>query len=201
MDIKQTIRGHEYTVCCPDSWYIAKQIITEHHDEYTLEYEKLGTNAKINFTQNRKMVDFYDKEHITWIKSNTPPRSLGVLYWTNDELNKVILKLKKEEADYAGNEKEGCFYIFHDIFKYLRDYDLIEIKTSERNLKGQEIPMVYITSKEWINKSGYVLNENEYGLQCVINKSLFKKIPDTKKIGVKPKKAGVAWMKKNKRKS
>ena len=186
MDIKQIVDGKEYIVCCPDSWYIAKQIISEHHEEYDITYQKIGTGAKITLHQKKRMVDFYDKEHVTYLRSNSPPKLLGNLYWVGDALNKVSFSINEEETVCSRKESPDCFFISHDIFKHLREYDIVEIKANHfHSESGKDIPMIFRANKKWIMERGYKVQNTDFGVCCVINKSVFYKSPNLKKIQIK----------------
>jgi len=182
MDIKQIINGQEYTVCCPDSWYLAKQIASEYHEEYELTYEKTGTAAKINLIQKRKMVNFYDREHITYIKSNAPPKILGYLYWIGDSLNKVSYSINENETVCFKKESPDCFLISYDIFKHLREYDVVEIKATDFHPEsGKDIPMIFRANKKWIIEHGYKIIDTNFEAYCCIKKSIFYKSPNLAK--------------------
>ena len=199
MDIKQIINGKEHVVCCPDSWYIAKQISLEHHEDYDIIYERTGTAAKLKLVSKKRVVDFYDKEHITYLKGNSPPEILGDLYWIGDELNKVSYSIKENETVCSDNQNTDCFFIFHEIFKHLRDFDIIEIRANYIDPETQKLtPMIYRSNKKWIIDHGYHLKEINSRTYCYVKKSVFYRCLDAAKInsqkGTKNK-----WMKRNKK--
>lgn len=199
MDIKQIVGGKEYIVCCPDSWYIAKQVVSEHHEDYDLTYEKTGTAAKISLFQKKKMIDFYDKEHITYLRSNTPPKILGNLYWIGDALNKVSFSINEDETVCSRKESPDCFFISHDVFKHLREHDIVEIKANHfHSESGKDIPMIFRANKKWIMERGYNVQNTDFGVCCVINKSIFYKSPNLAK-STNQKRANKKWMRKNKK--
>ena len=199
MDIKQIINGKEYTVCCPDSWYLAKQIASEYHGEYELTYEKTGTAAKISLIQKKKIVDFYDKEHITHIKSNAPPNILGNLYWIGDSLNRVSYSIDENETVCRKKENPDCFLVSYDIFKHLREYDIVEIKATDFHPKiGKDIPMIFRSNKKWIIEHGYTILNTDFGVYCCIQKSVFYRTPNLVK-NTKQKRGNKKWTRKNKK--
>ena len=87
---------------------------------------------------------------------------------------------------------DECFGVQYDIFRYLRDSDLIEIHTIKQQDKHKE-KLVYIISKLKAVRSGRFLHFKGYGIQFFIPKLAFKcfskgKVKEKKRKSTKEKK-------------
>ena len=70
-----------------------------------------------------------------------------------------------------------CFGVQYEIFKYLRDNDIIQIHTVERKVRKKQ-RYVYTITKFKAVKSGRFLHFIGYGTQFFIPKSEFKCVED-----------------------
>jgi len=183
MDIKQVIHGHEYTVCYPDSWYIADKTCKEHHDDYELTCKKEGTVAVIYMSEKVKKASWFDKDdvHITTSKTQ---KCLGWLLW---DINTDTVVLRKTQVDSELHEfhKGDCLAISYDIFKNLRDHDIIQIHGDYTDKDGKVTPMIFRIKKYKAAKLGDFKNFTGYGLQYFIPKDAFWKVEDTTKLRTK----------------
>ena len=136
---------------------------------YSAEYG--FSSAKLFVEALRKAGSLFEREF--WSEK----RFLGELFF-DAENNQIILKKTIESVDkyeFCKEEKQirECFSVQYDIFRYLRDTDLIEIHIIERKIRHKE-KFVYIISKLKAVKSGYLLNINGFGSQFFIPKPDFK---------------------------
>lgn len=103
-------------------------------------------------------------------------------------LRKTMVEIDKHEFHKDDKRKmDECFGVQYDIFRYLRDTDLIEIHAIERKARHKE-KFVYIISKLKAVRTGRFLHFKDYGIQFFIPKSEFKCYPKGK---VKEKKKRV----------
>jgi len=103
---------------------------------------------------------------------------IGVLLYDIDT-NRIILRktnVNTEIHEFHKDEKrqmDECFGISYEIFKYLRDSDLIQIHTIERKVRHQQ-RYVYTISKLKAVRNGRFLHFKGYGIQFFIPKADFK---------------------------
>lgn len=119
---------------------------------------------------------------------------IGVLLWDIDK-NRIILRktnVNTEIHEFHKDEKrkmDECFGIQYEIFKYLRDSDLIQIHTVERKVRHKQ-RYIYTISKLKAVRNGRFLHFKGYGIQFFIPKADFKcvesgVVKETKKKQVK----------------
>lgn len=107
-----------------------------------------------------------------------PKQCIGVLLYDIDT-NRIILRktnVNTEIHEFHKDEKrqmDECFGISYEIFKYLRDSDLIQIHTIERKVRHQQ-RFVYTISKLKAVRNGRFLHFRGYGIQFFIPKADFK---------------------------
>lgn len=107
-----------------------------------------------------------------------PKQCIGVLYYDLDK-NRIILRktnVKPEIHEFHKDEKRQMnerFGVSYEIFKYLRDSDLIQIHTIERKVRHQQ-RYTYTISKLKAVKNGRFLHFKGYGIQFFIPKADFK---------------------------
>lgn len=103
---------------------------------------------------------------------------IGVLLWDIDK-NRIILRktnVNTEIHEFHKDEKrkmDECFGIQYEIFKYLRDSDLIQIHTVERKVRHKQ-RYIYTISKLKAVRNGRFLHFKGYGIQFFIPKADFK---------------------------
>ena len=105
-------------------------------------------------------------------------KCIGVLYFDIETYQITLQKtaVKTEIHEFHADEKRGmddCFGVQYEIFKHLRDGDLIRIIATERKVRHKEV-FVYTITKMKALKSGRFLHFNGYGTQFFIPKSEFK---------------------------
>lgn len=116
----------------------------------------------------------------SWFSSPkyAPKQCIGVLLYDIDT-NRIILRktnVNTEIHEFHKDEKrqmDECFGISYEIFKYLRDSDLIQIHTIERKVRHQQ-RYVYTISKLKAVRNGRFLHFKGYGIQFFIPKADFK---------------------------
>lgn len=185
MNIKQTINGHEYDVCYPDSWYIADRICKEHHDGYTITNEREGWVAKVFMQKMEKVQSWFDKEdsHVTLGKVK---KCLGWLIW-DPETDVVTLRKTQVDSELHEFHTGDCLAISYDVFKNLRDQDIIQIHGDYTDKDGKVTPMIFRIKKYKAAREGDFKHFGEHGLQYFIPKDAFWK--DIDKTKMKTKKA------------
>lgn len=182
MDIKQTINGVEYDVCYPDSWYIADLVCKQRSEGYELRTKKEGFVAQIFLHPKKQLKCFYDPEHKTDVLDpKAPPKCLGWLIW-NMETNNVTLRKTAVDSEMHEYHKEDCLAVSYDIFKNLRDMDVIQIHTDFTDKDGVVTPMIYRIKKYKAAKLGDFKQFSGHGLQYFIPKDAFWKEIDKTKL-------------------
>lgn len=107
-----------------------------------------------------------------------PKQCIGVLMYDPDT-NRIILRktnVNTEIHEFHKDEKrkmDECFGISYEIFKYLRDNDLIQIHTIERKIRHQQRYTYTITKLKAV-RNGRFLHFKGYGIQFFIPKADFK---------------------------
>ena len=107
-----------------------------------------------------------------------PKQCIGVLIYDIDK-NRIILRKTNVNTDiheFHKDEKRQmneCFGVSYEIFKYLRDNDLIQIHTIERKVRHQQ-RYTYTISKLKAVRNGRFLHFKGYGIQFFIPKADFK---------------------------
>lgn len=105
-------------------------------------------------------------------------KCLGVLLY-DIEKNQIILRktnVDTEIHEFHADEKramDDCFGVQYEIFKYLRDSDLIHIHAIERKVRHKE-KFLYVISKLKAVRNGRFLHFKGYGTQFFIPKADFK---------------------------
>lgn len=183
MNIKQVIGGKEYDVCYPDSWYIASLVCKEHHDGYVLKCENSGFVSKI-FMHSKKTVPCrYDKEDEHCVIDKNA-KCLGWLIWY-PETDTVVLRKTQVDTEKHEFHTGEALAISYDIFKNLRDHDIIQIYANTKDKDGNTVPMIYKIKKYKAAKVGDFKHFGEHGLQYFIPVDAFHKEVDIR--ATKPK--------------
>lgn len=105
-------------------------------------------------------------------------KCVGVLLF-DVEKNQITLRktnVNTEIHEFHADEKRemnDCFGVQYEIFKYLRDSDLIHIHTVERKVRHKE-KFVYVISKLKAVRNGRFLHFKGWGKQFFIPKADFK---------------------------
>lgn len=177
-------------------WYspaqqLANYIVKQQYDEFRYSVEYGFSSAKIFIENLKRPASLFTRE--LW----SDKKCLGLLLF---DVNKNRITLKKtmdeiEKHEFHKDEKrqmDECFGVQYDIFRYLRDSDLIEIHTIKQQDKHKE-KLVYIISKLKAVRSGRFLHFKGYGIQFFIPKSAFKcfskgKVKEKKRKSTKEKK-------------
>lgn len=155
MDIVKIVNGRKIEFCLPASQYVAGLIEKDIHEEYDLEVVLMGTGARIKKHSKKKYVDYHDKEHISYIRTQRPPIELGGLYWEASKDLAVFYKSNSEEEN-TRLKKEGVLQIPYDIFRHLRDEDIVEINGTDVGKNGKDIRLKFRGTKEYIKQFGKI---------------------------------------------
>lgn len=166
--------------------HLAKYITNQHYDGFRYSAEYDFSSAKIFIETQLQKGGFFQSEK--W----SDKKCIGVLLYDIDKnritLRKTMVEIDKHEFHKDDKRKmDECFGVQYDIFRYLRDTDLIEIHAIERKVRHKE-KFVYIISKLKAVRTGRFLHFKGYGIQFFIPKSEFKCYPKGK---VKEKKKKV----------
>lgn len=158
----------------PISLQIAKHISSRKYDEFRLSYESnsIGTYVHIYYEKILQEGGYFSSTKYA------PKQCIGVLYH-DIETNRVTLRKTNvitEIHEFHADEKRNmceCFGVQYEIFKHLRDNDLIQIQTIERKVRHQQRFNYYITKLKAV-KNGRFLHFKGYGIQFFIPKADFK---------------------------
>ena len=93
-------------------------------------------------------------------------RNVGLLFYDANK-NLIVLRVN-------ANSNSSYFYISYDIFKYLRDSDLVQIHTVEE-VCGKKTAYYYTISKLKALRNGHVLYFKGHGTQFFIPVADFRK--------------------------
>ena len=162
---------------------LGEYICEKHYTEYRLTMEYGFTSAKI-FIETLEVPGSY------FVSAKySPKKCIGVIYY-DVETNKMTLRKTNVDRTihefHADGELDDCFGVQYDVFKYLRDSDLIEIHTQEK-VNGVTTAFVYRITKIKALKNGRFLHFKGHGTQFFIPIADFYK-SDGKKIDTKKRK-------------
>ena len=158
----------------PVSLQIAQYVSNKDYKEFRLSYESNSVGTCVNI--------YYEKvvQEGTYFSSTkyAPKQCIGVLIYDIDT-NRVILRktnvnteIHEFHADSKRNMDE-CFGVQYELFKYLKDNDLIQIHTIERKVRHQQ-RFIYTITKFKAVKNGRFLHFKGFGTQFFIPKADFK---------------------------
>ena len=153
MDIVREINGRKQTFCLPASQYVAGLIKKDMHEEYDIEVELTGTGASLKKHSKRKYVDYHDREHVSYLKTSKPPVHIGGFYWEGDKDLAVFYKTCTDEEN-KRLRNERILLIPYDVYRHLRDEDLIEITGIDIDKTGKEIKVKFKAAKGFIKNHG-----------------------------------------------
>jgi len=156
----------------PQAQQLANHICKKNYDEFRLTQEQGFTSAKIFLERVITPGSCFTSAKYA------PKQCIGVLLEDIDR-NRIILRktnvnteIHEFHADTKRNMDE-CFGVQYEIFKYLRDGDLIQIHTEERKVRHLQRYTYTITKLKAV-KNGRFLHFKGYGIQFFIPKADFK---------------------------
>lgn len=118
----------------------------------------------------------------------SPKKCVGVVLY-DIETNQMILRKTNVDLTihefHADGNLDNCFGVQYDVFKYLRDSDLVQIHTIE-NVSGVKTAFCYTITKIKALRNGRFLHFKGHGKQFFIPIADFRK-SDGKTIKEKPK--------------
>lgn len=174
---------------------LAKHVCCQKYDEFRLSCEFGWMDAKIF------MERLLRPESPFGSAKYDEKKCIGVLLFDIDT-NKITLQKTAVDTaihEFHADEKRGMddyFGVQYEIFKYLRDSDLIRIVATERKVRHKE-QFIYTITKMKALQKGRFLHFSGYGTQFFIPKAEFKcfnkGIVKEKKTS---KKGGKQWNKK-----
>ena len=164
----------------PLSIQIAQHISKKSYEEFRLSYESNDWGTAVSIYLERVI------QPGTYFSSTkyAPKQCIGVLIY-DLEKNRTILKktnVNSEIHEFHADSKRNmdeCFGVQYELFKYLKDDDLIQIHTIERKVRHQQ-RFTYVINKLKAIKNGRFLHFKGYGTQFFIPKADFKCIEGKK---------------------
>ena len=152
---------------------LAKHICSKTYDGYRLSWEEGFTSATIYFEELIREGSFFASAKYG------DKKCIGVLYYDLDKNQLILRKTNVNIAvhEFHADEKRGmddCFGVQYEIFKYLRDPDLIQICTVERCVRHKQ-NVTYTITKSNAARHGRFLQFKGCGVQFFIPKADFKK--------------------------
>ncbi len=163
------INGRQYF--CSPAHQLAKYICQKTYDEFRLSSEYGFTHATIYMERILQRGTCF-----TSVKYEQK-KCIGVLFYDINTnrlmLQKTNVNPEKHELHKDDNKQnDECFGVQYEIFKYLRDSDLIRICTEERKARSKQ-NFVYVITKLKAVKKGRFLHFPGYGTQFFIPKADF----------------------------
>lgn len=164
------INGREYY--CSPAHQLAKHICDKNYDEFRLTCEYGFTSATIFIERILVPGGIFNSTKYG------DKKCIGVLL-CDVETNRIILQKtnvnpeRHELHKDSSRQMDECFGVQYDIFRYLRDSDLIRICTVERKVR-HKVNYIYEISKLKAVRCGRFLHFSGYGKQFFIPKAEFK---------------------------
>lgn len=189
IDFEPNIVQDGRTAYYPISLQIARFVSNQQYKEFRLSYESNSIGTYVTMYYERLLQDggyFSSPKY-------APKQCIGVL-WHDIEANRVMLRktnVNPEIHEFHADSKRDmceCFGVQYEIFKHLRDNDLIQIHTIERKVRKNQ-RYVYTITKFKAVKNGRFLHFKGYGTQFFIPKADFKCVEGKE---VKNKKKAIA---------
>lgn len=172
------IDGKKYFVSPAQT--LAKNICAKNYDIYRLTKEDGFISSTIFYEK------ILQKGSCFVAAKYAAKKEIGVLYF---DLNKSHIVFRKDIQDIKKHEfkadliLDDFFYVFDDVFKLLRDEDLVEIRTFERKIRHKEKFVYKILKKnakekglkKWIDGIGYMFFIPKNSFVCVKYQSVPKR--------------------------
>ncbi len=158
----------------PISLQIAKLISSIKYNEFRLSYESnsVGTCVHIYYEKIIQEGGYFTSPKFA------PKQCIGVLIHEIDK-NRLVLRktnVNTEIHEFHADSKRNmceCFGVQYELFKYLKDNDIIQIHTIERKVRHQQ-RFIYSITKFKAVKNGRFLHFKGYGTQFFIPKADFR---------------------------
>lgn len=161
--------GHEYFQSLAHQ--LAKYICKKEYDEFKLSAELGFTNAQIYLEQIITPGGYFASTKYG------EKKCIGVIYFDIDTNRMTLRKTNVDRTIHefhADGNLDDCFGVQYEIFKYLRDGDIIEIRTVER-VARKKVNFIYRITKMKALKNGRFLHFKGHGTQFFIPIADFKK--------------------------
>lgn len=158
----------------PISLQIARYISSQQYKEFRLSYESnsIGTCVSIFYEKVIQEGGYFSSTKYA------PKQCIGVLIH-DIETDRVTLRktnVNTEIHEFHADSKRNmceCFGVQYELFKHLKDNDLIQIHTVERKVRHLQ-RYIYSITKFKAVKNGRFLHFKGYGTQFFIPKADFK---------------------------
>ena len=151
---------------------LASHICKKSYDEFKLSAELGFMDAKIYLERIIAPGTYYAATKYG------EKKCIGVIYF-DIETNRMTLRKTNVDRTihefHADGNLDDCFGVQYEIFKYLRDGDIIEIRTVEK-VARKKINFIYRITKMKALKNGRFLHFKGHGTQFFIPIADFKKI-------------------------
>lgn len=151
---------------------LADFICKKQYDEFRLTNEKGFLNATVYLERVIQQGGFFTSTKYA------EKQCIGMLLY-DIENNRLTLRktnVNTEVHEFHADEKRNmndCFGVQYEIFKYLRDGDIIQIHTVERKVRHKK-KYIYSITKLKAVRNGRFLHFKGYGTQFFIPKEDFK---------------------------
>lgn len=174
VEFKTDVIKDGYNCFYPTSIQIAKHITNRNYDEFRLTYEAntVGTCVSIYYEK------IIQRGGCFMPTKYAPKQCIGVLIY-DIEKDRITLRktnVKTEIHEFHADSKRNmdeCFGVQYELFKYLKDNDLIQIHTIERKVRHEQ-RFIYTITKFKAVKTGRFLHFKGFGTQYFIPKSDFR---------------------------
>lgn len=147
------------------------------------QYPEFRLTAEYGFTSTKLFIETVEVPGGYFLSTKySQKKCIGVILY-DIETNKMTLRKTNVDRTvhefHADGELDDCFGVQYDVFKYLRDSDLIEIHTQEM-INGVKMAFCYRINKFKALKNGRFLHFKGHGTQFFIPIADFKKSEGTK---------------------
>lgn len=162
---------------------LAAYLCKQHFEEYRFSADYGFMSAQIYIET------FISKGNMFEAARISPKKCVGLLLF-DIEKNRMVLRKTNVNRSihefHADGDLDDCFGVQYDVFKYLRDSDLIQIHTVEE-IRGIKTAFYYTISKLKALRNGRFLHFKGHGTQFFIPVADFRK-SDGKTVVEKKKK-------------
>lgn len=141
-------------------------------------YEEFRLSAELGFTAATIYIEYLRVPATEYTAARySEKKCIGVILFDVDNNRMTLRKTnvdRKVHEFHADGNLDDCFGVQYEIFKYLRDGDVIQIHTVERELR-RKAPFVYRITKIKALKNGRFLHFKGHGTQFFIPIADFKR--------------------------
>lgn len=145
---------------------LASHICQKSREDFRFSKEFNGTSALI-FSEK-----ILQKENYFCAAKYSKKQCIGTLL-CDINTNQIIYRKSNTDTEIQEFREDECFAVSFEIFKYLRDNDLIQICTIERKIRHRQ-HYTYTTTKLKAASNGTSIYCDDLGIQFLIPKPVFK---------------------------